>query len=211
MQYKTEEEIKEYFKLLRNGNLEYREKIIMNYMDLVSYIVTKKLNLKNAEDYIEEGYIGLIKAVDSFDYKKGIKFTAYASRCIYNEIFMYIRKIKKLKNTCSINEIIHINEDGKNITIEDTLYDTEYDVLNDYFTKQISIENEEKINQIFSMLNDRELKIIKLYYGFNGSPKKQSEIALILGISQPYISRFIKEIEEKIKLIYQIKSLTKHK
>lgn len=211
MQYKTEEEIKEYFKLLRNGNLEYREKIIMNYMDLVSYIVTKKLNLKNAEDYIEEGYIGLIKAVDSFDYKKGIRFTTYASRCIYNEIFMYIRKIKKSKNTRSINEIIHINEDGKNITIEDTLYDEEYDVLNDYFTKQISIENEEKINQIFSMLNDRELKIIKLYYGFDGSPKNQSEIAVVLGISQSYISRLIKEIEEKIKLVYQIKSLTKNK
>lgn len=211
MRYKTEEEIKEYFKLLRNGNLEYREKIILNYMDLVPYIVVKKLKLEYDDDYIEEGYVGLIKAVDTFDYKKNIKFVTYASVCIQNQIKVFLRKINKHKNICSINEIIIKNNNGDSTTIEDILYDEEYDILNDYFSKETIEENKEKINQIFLMLNIKELEAIKLYYGFYGNPKEQKEIAKILGVSQSYVSRLIRNVPEKVKLVYQMKTLTKYK
>lgn len=84
MQYKSDEEIKEYFRLLKQGNVEYREKIILNYMKLVPYIIINKLNLQYDDDYVVEGQIGLIKAVDSFDNKKTVKFSTYASTCIRN-------------------------------------------------------------------------------------------------------------------------------
>lgn len=211
MQYKTDEEIKGYFKLLRNGNLEYREKIIINYMDLVPYIVIRKLNLEYDDDYIEEGYIGLIKAVDTFDCEKNIKFISYASICIQNQIKMFLRKINRHKNICSLDETIIEYDNGETITIEDTLYDEDYDILNEYLLLETNNETKKTIEQIFTMLNSKELKVIKLYYGFCGNPKSQTEIALILGMSQSYVSRLIKDIEEKIRLVYQIKSLTKHK
>lgn len=211
MQYISDEEIKEYFRLLRKGNLEYREKIIINYMDLVPYIVVKKLKLERDDDYIEEGYVGLIKAVDTYNYEKNIKFTTYAAVCIQNQIKMFLRKTNKHKNICSINEIVGESEDGKIVTLEDTLYDEDYDILNDYFSKQTRKENTEKINQIFLMLNIKELKAIKLYYGFDGEPKEQQEIASILGVSQSYVSRLIRNVPDKVKMVYQIKSLTKQK
>lgn len=151
MQYKSDDEIKEYFELLKQGKLEYREKIILNYMKLVPYIIINKLNLQYDDDYVVEGQIGLIKAVDSFDNKKPVKFSTYASTCIRNQILMYLRKTKRHDNICSIYENIATDEVGNGLTIEETLYDSEYDILEDY----LSNETKEEISRLLSFLTEK--------------------------------------------------------
>lgn len=207
MQYKSDEEIKEYFRLLKQGNVEYREKIILNYMKLVPYIVVNRFNDKYDDDYIEEGYIGLIRAVDTYDCDKNIKFITYASRCIKNQILMYIRKLSKHDKVQSIYDARVTSEDGNDITIEDSLFDDSYDILNDYLIKERKIE----VQRLLSVLDKKELMIVKLYYGFDGIMLTQKEISTLLGISQSYLSRLIRKIEAKLLVIYKSKTLTKHK
>lgn len=207
MQYKSDKEIKEYFRLLKQGNVEYREKIILNYMKLVPYIVVNRFNDKYDDDYIEEGYIGLIRAVDTYDCDKNIKFITYASRCIKNQILMYIRKLSKHNKVQSIYDARVTSEDGNDITIEDSLFDDSYDILNDYLIKEKKIE----VQRLLSVLDKKELMIVKLYYGFDGIMLTQKEISTLLGISQSYLSRLIRKIEAKLLVNYKSKTLTKHK
>lgn len=120
---------------------------------------------------------------------------------------MYLRKIKRHDNICSIYENIATDEVGNGLTIEETLYDSEYDILEDY----LSNETKEEISHLLSFLTEKELMIIQLYYGIGGNYKTQKEIALLLGISQSYLSRMIKNIRAKLLIKYKSKTLTKHK
>ena len=204
MQYKNNDEIREYFKLLRKGHTEYREKIIVNYLDLVYSIINEmKLN----DDFFSDGCIGLIKAVDSYDTNKDVKFITYATKCIRNYIITELRNNSENVKTFSLNDAINVNNDGDSTTIEDTLYDEEYDVLNNYLLK----EEYDELRLILSNLNEKELTIINLYYGFNCERLTQKEIALIFNTSSANISRLIKKIEAKLRIQYKNKILTKHK
>ena len=109
--------------------------------------------------------------------------------------------------TFSLNDAINVNNDGDSTTIEDTLYDEEYDVLNNYLLK----EEYDELRLILSNLNEKELTIINLYYGFNCERLTQKEIAIIFNTSSANISRLIKKIEAKLRIQYKNKILTKHK
>lgn len=150
------------------------------------------------EDLISIGTVGLIKAVNSFNTDKNVKFATYASRCINNEILMYLRKNSCNKNVVSIDEIILSDSNGYELLLSDTL-GTDPDIVSR------NIENEADkalLHTAIQKLSEREQYIIKLRYGIGTDEEKaQKEVAEILGITQPHVSRLERNIIEKLKNI----------
>ena len=148
------------------------------------------------EDLISVGTIGLIKAVNTFNPEKKIKLATYASRCIENEILMYLRRNTKVKAEVSFYEPLNIDWDGNELLLSDILgteNDTVYNLIEDEVDKQL-------LFLALKNLNDREKEIVKLRFGLSGKPEKtQKEVADILGISQSYISRLEKKIINRLK------------
>lgn len=176
------------------GRQDAKEKLIVHNLRLVVYLAKKFENTGvNVEDLISIGTIGLIKAIDTFNPTKKIKLATYASRCIENEILMYLRRNNKTKLEVSLDEPLNIDWDGNELLLSDIL-GTEEDVI------YRDIENEveqEMLKQALQQLNQREKKIICLRYGLmgkNGIEMTQKEVAQHLGISQSYISRLEKKI-----------------
>lgn len=191
-----EEEEDLVFKLI-NGDENVRSTLIERNLRLVVYIARKFENTGvNLEDLISVGSIGLIKAVNTFDPNKKIKLATYASRCIENEILMYLRRNNKVKAEISFYEPLNIDWDGNELLLSDILgtdNDVVYDSIEGEVDKQLLIMAMKK-------LSEREKKIVNLRFGLSGNVEKtQKEVADMLGISQSYISRLEKRIIKTLK------------
>ncbi len=193
----SSKEEREYLEKMASGDEKARSVLIERNLRLVSHIVKKYYSKTNdTDDLISIGTIGLIKAIDSFDYTKGTRLATYASRCIENEILMHFRGLKKQSGDVLLGDTIDIDKDGNPLTIEDIVADSR-DLAEDLETKtrweqvKIYIEN---------MTDDREQEIIILRYGLNNKkPLTQREVASKLGISRSYVSRIEKKVLEDIR------------
>lgn len=176
-----------------------RASLIEHNLRLVVYIAKKFDNTGvGVEDLISIGTIGLIKAINTFNPDKNIKLATYASRCIENEILMYLRRNSKTKMEVSIDEPLNVDWDGNELLLSDIL-GTDEDVI----YKDMETEAEHKVlNRAISKLSDRERMIVQLRFGLNtrdGEEKTQKEVADMLGISQSYISRLEKKIIGRLR------------
>ncbi len=174
-----------------------KQQLIEHNLRLVVYIA-KKFESSDAdiEDLISIGSVGLIKAINSFKPDKNIKIATYASRCIENEILMYLRKISKYKREISIDEPLNVDSEGNELNLTDLISDDKYvpqDDLDNRVEKQL-------LWKILNKLNPREKEIMVMRYGLNGKDEMtQKEVASDLGISQSYISRLEKKILSRIR------------
>lgn len=191
-----EKTLYEYIKKFKKGDSSYRDIIINSNIRLVIRIVNKKY-LKTPyemKDLVSIGILGLIKAVDTFDIDKSIKFSSYASKCIENEILMTLRKCKKENKNISIETETATFQDGDTALLIDYIKD-DTDIEEDY------IHEEEKIiiKNLVEKLEDKDKEIIKLYFGFYGKTYKQREIGQMIGVHPANISRKIIKILIKLK------------
>lgn len=201
----SKEEVYSYFKRMYEGNKEARDEIIKHNLRLV---ISESKKYESAfyeqDEIIAVGVIGLIKGVDTFDITKNYEFATYATRCINNEILMFIRRSKKHVNNESIEKILGTDKDGNNFKIEDTICDENVNFVLDY-------ENEECykiIREVVMNLNDRDREVIMRYFGFiNNETMTQKEIAKLLGLSQSYISRLVKSVVKKVSKELQQKEI----
>ncbi len=193
----SKEEEAEVLKKLAKGSKEAKEILIERNLRLVVYIARKFENTGiNIEDLISIGTIGLIKGVNTFDTERKIKLATYASRCIENEILMYLRRNNKTKTEISFDEPLNIDWDGNELLLSDVL-GTEIDLI----TKSLESDvDKQLLRNALSQLNDREKQIMELRFGLIGSEAKtQKDVADMLGISQSYISRLEKKIIQRLK------------
>lgn len=182
---------------LDGGDMAVKATLIEHNLRLVVYIAKKFENTGiNIEDLVSIGTIGLIKAVNTFDPQKNIKLATYASRCIENEILMYMRRNLKNRGEVSLDEPLNVDWDGNELLLSDVL-GTESDMI----YKKIEGEVEKSLLwQAMHKLNGREKTIIQLRFGLAGEEEKtQKEVADILGISQSYISRLEKRILKRLQ------------
>ncbi len=182
---------------LMNGSQSARATLIERNLRLVVYIARKFENTGiNIEDLISIGTIGLIKAVNTFNPEKKIKLATYASRCIENEILMYLRRNNKTRSEVSFDEPLNIDWDGNELLLSDVM-GTEDDII----TKEIESGVEKTLlHDAISKLNPREQQIMELRFGLNGIEEKtQKDVADLLGISQSYISRLEKRIIKRLQ------------
>ena len=187
----SEEEV-QVLKELKNGSEKAKNILIEKNLRLVVYLAQKFENTGvNLDDLTSIGTIGLIKAVSSFDIDKNIKFATYASRCIENEILMFLRKTNKVKMEVSLDEPLTTDRDGNELTLCDVLGSDSDDTYKKIETK---VENE-TLKKLVEKLNTREQNIMKLRYGLTGKEEyTQKEVADMLNISQSYISRIEKKV-----------------
>lgn len=193
----TKEEERRLLLLLPEGDKSARAMLIERNLRLVVYIARKFENTGiNIEDLISIGTIGLIKAVNTFDTDRKIKLATYASRCIENEILMYLRKNNKTKSEISFDEPLNIDWDGNELLLSDVL-GTEIDII----TKSLDSDvDKDLLRSALSELKDREKQIMELRFGLVGEDgKTQKDVADMLGISQSYISRLEKKIIKRLK------------
>lgn len=195
----AEEELDAIRELTMENSEEAKKKLIEHNLRLVVYIAKKFDNTGvGVEDLISIGTIGLIKAINTFNPGKNIKLATYASRCIENEILMYLRRNNKTKMEVSIDEPLNVDWDGNELLLSDIL-GTEEDTI----YRDLEQEAERKLlNKAISRLSGRERKIIMMRFGLGtpgGEEKTQKEVADILGISQSYISRLEKKIMVRLK------------
>lgn len=191
------EEEEELVNKLETGGLEVRQKLVERNLRLVVYIAKKFENTGvGLEDLISIGTIGLMKGVNTFNADKKIKLATYASRCIENEILMYLRRSNKIKGEISIDEPLNQDGDGNELLLSDIL-GTDPDIT----SRRIEDEVDKKLLKAsIERLNSRERNIMELRFGFiSGNEKTQKEVADMLGISQSYISRLEKKIIGKMK------------
>ncbi|WP_078595484.1 RNA polymerase sporulation sigma factor SigE [Evansella clarkii] len=193
----TKEEEADLLERLPNGDEAVRSILIERNLRLVVYIARKFENTGiNIEDLISIGTIGLIKAVNTFDPEKKIKLATYASRCIENEILMYLRRNNKIRSEVSFDEPLNIDWDGNELLLSDVL-GTEEDII----TRGIEDKVDRKLLvKALDTLNDREKQIMELRFGLAGGEEKtQKDVADMLGISQSYISRLEKRIIKRLR------------
>ena len=191
-----------YIELKDDGDLTAKDKLIEHNLRLVVFLAKKYENTNtDLEDLVSIGSIGLIKAINTFRGNKNIKLATYASRCIDNEILMYLRKNKKTKSEVSIDQALTLDAEGNELHLEDIIgtekNTIEQEIENDY-DKQIMIK------EILS-LKPRDREIMILRYGLLGTDEfTQKEVAEKLGISQSYISRIEKKVIKKLKNILNV-------
>ena len=201
----TLEEEKEYFRKFKEGDKNAKDILINHNLRLVAHIVKKYSGAGEADDLISVGSIGLIKAINSFEYDKGTQLSTYAARCIENEILMLIRLNKKHKQTISLQETLGQDKDGKDIELMDIIPGIEDEVVE---TVENNILTEKMAKIIKNSLPEREYEIIKYRYGLEDTrPLTQREVALKLGISRSYISRLETKAMETIKLAVEKNNL----
>ena len=193
-------DMEEYYLIRSNdGDLTARDKLIEHNLRLVVFLAKKYENTKvDLEDLVSIGTIGLIKGIKTYSMDKNIKLATYASRCIDNEILMYLRKNKKIKTEVSFEESLSFDMDGNELHLEDIL-GTDPDLV----TKGLEEDLNKNIviNEI-NKLNTRDREIMVMRYGLvTGEEMTQKDVAEILGISQSYISRIEKKVIKRIKNI----------
>ena len=195
----SKEEEDYYVELKEKGDIDAKDKLIEHNLRLVVFLAKKYENTGvDLEDLVSIGSIGLIKAINTFSSDKNIKLATYASRCIDNEILMYLRKNKKLKSEVSIDQALSLDSDGNELHLEDII-GTDKDEI----TKSIEKEDDKAlmIREILS-LKPRDREIMILRYGLLGNDEfTQKEVADKLGISQSYISRIEKKVIRRLKLL----------
>ena len=182
-----------------SGDQKARDLLIEHNLRLVVYVAKRYDNSANCplEDLISIGTIGLVKAINTFKADKNIKLATYASRCIENEILMYLRRNNKTRTEVSIDEPLNVDWEGNELLLSDIL-GTDADVI----YKDIEDEVDKSLlKKALTKLTEREQRIISLRFGINGSGKEktQKEVADMLGISQSYISRLEKKIISRLK------------
>lgn len=199
----TREEEQYYLKKSREGDIDSRNLLVEKNMRLVAHIAKKYTTSSlEYEDMLSIGTIGLIKAINTFNFEKGNKLATYASRCIDNEILMVIRNIKKSANDVSLDEPIGKDKEGNEITFIDIITSDDEDVVE-------RITNDGYINKIYDVidetLSEREKIVIVNRFGlYNKETKTQQEIADELNISRSYISRIEKKAICKLKKVLKI-------
>lgn len=192
----SKEEEKKYVELFESGNLEAKNILIEKNLRLVAHIAKKYSNNNNLDDLISIGTIGLIKGINSFNSSKGVKLSTYASRCIDNEILMYIRSTKKLNSEVFLNEPIGRDKDDNVVTLQEVLENNEKNI-------EDSVDLKLKINllkeKMDTVLTDREKYILNMRFGLLGTkPQTQNQIADTLNISRSYVSRLETKAIEKL-------------
>lgn len=193
----SEDDEKAYLDMAREGNPLGRQKLIEHNLRLVVYVAKRFASTEiDVDDLISIGSLGLIKAVNTFNSEKNIKLATYASKCIENEILMYLRKISKQKQVVSLDEPLNVDSEGNELVLFDLL-PMEENCPQDNMEKS----TEKKILwRIINKLNSREKEIMVLRFGLMGGDElTQKEVADNLGISQSYISRLEKKIVVKIR------------
>lgn len=193
----SKQEETEIMRRIEQGDESAREPLIVHNLRLVVYIAKKFENSGvGVEDLVSIGTIGLIKAVNTFCPSRNIKLATYASRCIENEILMYLRKINGMKSEVSIDEPLNTDWDGNELLLSDVL-GSDPDIVN----RDIELEDEKNLlTATLEKLNGREKVIMKMRFGIGGEKEHtQKEVADILGISQSYISRLEKKIIQRLK------------
>ena len=192
-----EDEIK-YVELSMEGDLKARDKLIEHNLRLVVFLSKKYENTGvDLEDLVSIGTIGLIKGVNTYKLDKNIKLATYASRCIDNEILMFLRKNKNRKGEISFEDSLSYDSEGNELHLEDIIGTAE-----DVVTRPLEEEIEKKIlYSELQKLNERDKEIMSLRYGLFSRPEKtQKEVAQLLGISQSYISRIEKKVINKLRI-----------
>lgn len=198
----SKEDEDKYVRLFQEGDLKARDKLIEHNLRLVVYLSKKYENTKvELEDLVSIGTIGLIKGINTYKNDKNIKLATYASRCIDNEILMYLRKNKKRGADVSLDESLSFDSEGNELHLEDIL-GTESDIV----TKDLEENDMRKIMlKEIGKLNERDKQIMVLRYGLNNNREyTQKEVANLLGISQSYISRIEKKVISKISMMIKI-------
>ena len=193
----SKQEEEEILSEIEEDNFDRRELLVVHNLRLVVYIARKFENTGvGIEDLVSIGTIGLIKAVNTFRPSKKIKLATYASRCIENEILMYLRKTASRKNEMSIDEPLNVDWDGNELLLSDVL-GSDSDSVN----RNIEYQDEKRrLLCLVKQLSERERNIMTMRFGLFGSKEyTQKQVADMMGISQSYISRLEKRIVEKLK------------
>ncbi len=192
----SSEEEQKYLSLYFDGDEDARNILIEHNLRLVAHIAKKYADEKNLEDLISIGTIGLIKGVNTFNPEKNSKMSSYISRCIENEVLMFLRNLRKIQNEISIDESIGTDHEGNNMTFSDILTSDSADVSDIISGK---IETQKLYDAMRKVLNANEINIMCWRYGLGNQKKKtQKEIAEILGISRSYVSRIEKKCLKKL-------------
>ncbi|MCI9632474.1 MAG: RNA polymerase sporulation sigma factor SigK [Ruminococcus sp.] len=197
----TPSEEKYYIQKYTEGDLQAKHILIERNLRLVAHVIKKYQYLEeDQEDLISIGTIGLIKAVATFNTEKGNRLAAYASKCIDNEILMYLRSRKKTSREISLYEPIGTDREGNEIKLYDIIETEEEDVPERLYLK----ENIQKLyEKVENELSQREKLVLKMRYGlYNGEEYTQREIARQLGISRSYVSRIEKSAVEKLRIFF---------
>ena len=192
-----DDEEKMYIDLMEQGDLLGRQKLVEHNLRLVVYVAKRFASSEvDVEDLISIGSLGLIKAVNTYRSDKNIKLATYASKCIENEILMYLRKISKQKQMVSLDEPLNIDSEGNELVLFDLLPSEDNSPQED-----IDKSTEKKILwRVINKLNEREKEIMVMRFGLTGGDElTQKEVADSLGISQSYISRLEKKIVVRLK------------
>ena len=197
----SEEELK-YLILSKEGDMIARNKLIEHNIRLVVFLAKKYENTGyDLEDLVSIGSIGLIKGINTYKIDKNIKLATYCSRCIANEILMFLRKNKKRKTEISFEDALNYDAEGNELHLEDIL-GTDEDIVYKEFESKI---DKKALEKELNLLNPREKEIMKLRYGLNNTLEyTQKEVASMLGISQSYISRIEKKVIRKLKSIMKV-------
>ena len=191
-----------YLVMAQDGDQMAKDKLIEHNLRLVVFLAKKYESVKvDLEDLVSIGTIGLIKGIDTYSMDKNIKLATYVSRCIDNEILMFLRKNKRLNSEISLEESLSYDADGNELHLEDII-GTDKDIV----TKDIENRNDKKIMlEEINKLNKRDKEIITLRYGLMGKEEKtQKEVADMLGISQSYISRIEKKVIKKLRSVIKV-------
>ena len=197
----SKEEELDYVLKSKTGDMFARNKLIEHNLRLVVFLAKKYESTGyDLEDLVSIGSIGLIKAIETYKPDKNIKLATYASRCIANEILMYIRKNKKRKTEVSLEDSITYDAEGNELHLEDILGTDDNIIYNEFMVKV----DKDLLEKELVKLNDRERQIMTLRYGLNNTDDyTQKEVADMLGISQSYISRIEKKIIRKLKVVME--------
>ena len=193
----TKEEEEAAFKLMDTDFDKARDTLIVHNLRLVVYIAKKFENTGIwLEDLVSIGTVGLIKAVNTFSKEKNIKLATYASRCIENEILMFLRKYSQYRYDVSIDEPLNVDWDGNELLLSDVL-GTENDCVNSHIEEEVE---KQLLHDAVNRLGERERRIMEMRFGLNGCKEKtQNEVADEIGISQSYISRLEKRIIKQLR------------
>ena len=182
------EDEKKYISLLKDGNEDARNILIERNLRLVAHVCKKYATSKvDQDDLISIGTIGLIKGINSFDNSKGVRLATYVSRCIDNEILMYLRSTKKLSAEVYLEDPIGKDKDDNTVTLQEVLENSDKNIEDEVDLKFKVKQLYEKMKEV---LKTREKTILELRFGLNGKkPQTQNEIASSMGISRSYVSR----------------------
>ncbi len=190
------------FEQMESGDKSAKNKLTTHNLRLVAHIAGKyRSSGEELEELVSIGTFGLMKAVETFDYRKGARFSTYAARCVENEILMHFRARKKHLSDISMNEPAMTDKDGNALTLMDTLEDGT-DLIEQV---ELSIHRRQLYRFLQECLDSRELEILTLRYGLYGcAPHTQMEVADRLGISRSYVSRLEKKALAKLREQYEL-------